>query len=139
MRSYNAPEGHDHGTSLMHDPSSLAVCESALHRDPRCHTVSSALSTCSCSDRRKKPLSAQTTGALPGKRHHATTRQPHHPDHPGLAVAVVRLAISSSRSTTGDISAVAAPGVATVVARHIVPWPTTDPSGAASAHPADGA
>jgi hypothetical protein len=43
----------------MHDPSSVAVCRDALHLDPRCHEVASALSTFSYGACRRKSLSAE--------------------------------------------------------------------------------
>src|SRR5262249_12558479 len=80
-----------------------------------------------------------TTGALPSRPRQATTRHQRHPLHARLAGAVVRLAPRSRCRATGNVPAVAAPRVPTVLARHTIPGTAPAPRGAARTHPAEGA
>src|SRR5262249_9187184 len=126
------------GTSLMHDPTSGALCSHALHAAPRGRAVPVVLSTLTHRACGGEPFPAETVSPVSDMPCQATARHRCHSRGSGLAVAMVRLATSSDGCATGDVQPVAAPGSGPILALATQARPATDPSGAATAHPADG-
>src|SRR5919108_1267193 len=110
----------------------------AAYAGRRCCAIPPALLTLTDDPCSRKPLFAETVGAVSRAQYQTPTCHQHHASHTRLARTLVRLAASLGHCPTDDVPPLASAGVSLVLALEIPSGTATDSWGSPSAHPADG-